>query len=138
MQKEAEVNAADDRRRREVVELKNQADNQIYTVDKQLKEHGAKLDESVRTEVEAKKTALAEALKGEDTEAIKKGSEELTAATNKIAEVLYKSTAGAGGAGGGEPGPEDGGAQGGGGGQRGGGQGSEGEKIVDADFEVKS
>ncbi|HYI44546.1 MAG TPA: molecular chaperone DnaK [Actinomycetota bacterium] len=90
MVKEAEAHADDDRKRREEVEVRNQADNVIYQTEKTLKEQGEKLDESDRKLVEDALTDAKEALKGSDVDKIRQTSESLMTASQKFAEVLYQ------------------------------------------------
>ena len=93
MMKEAEAHADEDRRKREEVEAKNQADNVVYQTEKMLKEHGEKLDESDKKQVEESLEAAKEALKGSDVDRIKQTSEELLTASQKFAEVMYQRAA---------------------------------------------
>jgi molecular chaperone DnaK len=90
MMKDAEAHADEDRRKREEVEARNQADNVVYQSEKSMKEHGDKLDESDRQHVESALAAAKEALNGQDIDRIKQTSEELLTASQKFAEVLYK------------------------------------------------
>ena len=90
MVKEAEEHAEEDRRKREEVEARNQADNVVYQTEKTLKEHGEKLDESDRKLVEDALAEAQEALKGSDVDRIKQTSEELLTASQKFAEVMYQ------------------------------------------------
>jgi molecular chaperone DnaK len=92
--KDAEAHASEDRERKEAIEARNRADALAYEVEKNLKEHGGKLDPEVKSRVEAELQRLREALKGEDTAAIGSASEALEQAWHAAAEVLYK-TAGA-------------------------------------------
>ncbi|MGH2757782.1 MAG: molecular chaperone DnaK [Actinomycetota bacterium] len=90
MIKDAEAHADEDRKRREVAEARNQADNVVYQTEKTLKEHGDKLDESDRKLVEDALNDAKEALKGEDVEKIRMTSESVVTASQKFAEVLYQ------------------------------------------------
>src|SRR5258705_12899965 len=102
MKKEADANAADDKKRRETIDLKNQGDAMVYNTEKQLKEHGDKVSPDVRGQIESAINALKDALKSEDGDRIKKNIENLTSAAYKLGEEIYKNTGtrGAGGAGG--------------------------------------
>jgi len=91
MVKEAEKFAKDDTKKKEEVEVKNQADTLIYSTEKSLKEFGSKISDSDKKNIEEKASALKEALKGSDIEKIKKSMEELTKASHKLAEEIYKS-----------------------------------------------
>jgi molecular chaperone DnaK len=90
MVKDAEAHADEDRRKREEVEARNQADNVVYQTEKTLKEHGEKLDEADRKQVEEALDEAKEALKGQDVDLIKKTSEQLLTASQKFAEVMYR------------------------------------------------
>lgn len=91
MVKEAEENAAEDTRRREEADVRNLAEQQVYSIEKLLDENKDKLDDSVTTEVKEANDALREALKGEDVEAIKSALEDLNTKSQKIGEALYAS-----------------------------------------------
>ncbi|MGH2825367.1 MAG: molecular chaperone DnaK [Actinomycetota bacterium] len=90
MMKEAEAHANEDKARRAEAEARNQADNVIYQSEKSLKEHGDKLDESTRSNVEAALNEAKEALNGSDVDRIKSTSEALMTATQQIAQVVYQ------------------------------------------------
>jgi molecular chaperone DnaK len=93
MIKDAESHAEEDRQRKEAAELRNQADTLAYQTDKTLKEHGDKLDEATKADIEQALTELREALKGEDTEAIKAKMEALGSKSQKLAEAIYQASA---------------------------------------------
>jgi len=90
MVKEAEKFAADDARRKEEVETINQADQLVYATEKSLKEFGDKVSQAERADIEAKLNDLKGAIKDKNTDRIKKGMEELTKASHKLAEEIYK------------------------------------------------
>ncbi len=90
MIKDAEANAADDRRRREEVELKNQADSLVYSTDKTLKEHGEKVDEATRTSIDEALTGLRDALNGDDIDVVKTAMETLSQRSQVLAEAIYQ------------------------------------------------
>jgi len=90
MVKEAEANAAEDKKRRELVEARNQAESLIHSTEKSVKEHEAKLGEPEKAGVETAITALKEALAGEDSEAITAKTNDLMQAAMKIGETIYK------------------------------------------------
>ncbi|MCC6048938.1 MAG: molecular chaperone DnaK [Thermodesulfobacterium sp.] len=92
---EAEKYAEEDRRKRELAEARNQADSLIYSVEKTLKELGDKAPADLRKEVEEKIAKLREKMEGEDIEAIRRASDELTQASYRLAEMLYRTKAGA-------------------------------------------
>ncbi|MCS6909771.1 MAG: molecular chaperone DnaK [Anaerolineales bacterium] len=89
MIKEAERHAAEDRKRKEEVETRNTADAAVFTAEKALREGGDKVPADVRSEVEAKVTAVKSALEGKDVAAIKRATEELYQAVQKIGAVMY-------------------------------------------------
>jgi molecular chaperone DnaK len=138
MRRDAEAHAGEDKARRELVELKNQADHVAYETDKQLKEHGDKLEAGDKEALEQALAALRTAAQGEDKAALENALKELQTRAQKLGEVLYKQQAaaqgaqGAQGATGAGPdqanGPEEPAAAGKGG----------GDEPVDADFEVKT
>ena len=97
--KEAEMYAAEDAKRKEEVDVRNQGDQMVYQTEKTLSEMGDKLDSADKSEVEGKLAALKTALTGTDTAAIKAATEELTQAFYKISEKLYQAAGGAQGAG---------------------------------------
>ena len=90
MVKDAETHANEDKTRRDEAEARNQADSVIYQTEKTLKEHGDKLNEADRKQVEDALQAAKDALKGSDIAAIKRTSEELMTASQKFAEVMYE------------------------------------------------
>jgi molecular chaperone DnaK len=87
--KDAELHADEDKKKRELVDARNAADSQIYSIEKSLKEASDKIDPSTKTEIENAIATLKKAMEGEDAEEIKRRSEELTQVSHKIAEVLY-------------------------------------------------
>jgi molecular chaperone DnaK len=93
MVKEAEKFAGEDEKKKEEVEARNQADTLIYSTEKSLKEYGSKVSDADKKGIEEKLAALKEAMKGKDTDKIKKGMEELTQASHKLAEAIYKEAA---------------------------------------------
>jgi len=103
MKKDAELHAEEDRKNRELVETKNTADTLVYTAEKALRDAGDKVPADVKSDIEAKIKELASIKSGDDVSAIKRASQELSTAMQKIGEMLYKQ--------GGEqnPPPEDGG-----------------------------
>jgi molecular chaperone DnaK len=113
MAKDAEAHAEEDKKRREVVDLKNQADQLVYSTEKTLKEHGEKVSADIRGKIESALNNLKEAAKGDNGEAIKKAMENLGQVSQELGKVLYEEAAkkqGAAGAqpGGAQPGPEAG------------------------------
>lgn len=90
MVRQAEQFAKEDEKRRQEVEVRNQADTLIYTTEKSLKDYGDKVSKDDKEKIEGKLSELKEALKGKDIDAIKKKMEELTQASYKLAEEIYK------------------------------------------------
>ncbi|MCH7885816.1 MAG: Hsp70 family protein, partial [Planctomycetes bacterium] len=93
MAKDAETHAEEDKKRREVVDLKNQADQLIYSTEKTLKEHGDKIPADERAKVEASVNSLREVLKGDDLEAIKKANDQLMEDAQAIGKIIYEEAA---------------------------------------------
>ena len=93
MAKDAETHAEEDKKKREVVDLKNQADQLIYSTEKTLKEHGEKVSADVRGNIENAVNNLKEAVKGEYAVAIKKAIENLGNASQELGKVLYEKAA---------------------------------------------
>ena len=88
--KEAEMYAAEDAKRKEEIDTRNQADQMVYQTEQTLAENGSKLDPADKSEVESKLAALKSALSGTDTAAIKSATEALTQAFYKISEKMYQ------------------------------------------------
>src|SRR5215208_7198089 len=133
MQKEAELHAEEDKKAKESVEVRNNADNLAYQCEKQLKELGDKLSGDQRSDIEKEIANVREALKGNDVEAIKTAYTSLQNKFQGISEELYKQAAASAGAQGGPgpgPGPEPQAGPEEGAGKRDGGD------VVDAEFEV--
>lgn len=93
MKKDAESHAAEDKEKRELIDLKNQSDQLIYSTEKTLKEHGDKVSSETRGNIESALNNLKEALKGEDASAIKKATENLSSAGQELGKVLYEEAA---------------------------------------------
>ena len=108
--KDAEAYAAEDKKRRESVDVKNNADQMIYQTEKTLTELGDKVTEAEKTSINTAKDALKEALKGDDIEAIKAKQEELQKALYPISERIYKEAQAAQGNQGGNAAPDNGNA----------------------------
>ena len=119
--KEAEQYAAEDAKIKEKVEVRNQADQMVYQAEKTLSEVGDKVPESEKAPIQAGIDKLKETLKGEDTDAIKAATEELTQAFYEMSEKLYQQQAPQG----------DAAAQ-----QPGGDTGAQGGQYYDADYKV--
>jgi len=92
MVKEAEANASDDAKKRDMAEAKNLGDNMVYQTEKLLSEHGAKISDSEKANIKTAIDALKLSLTKDDLEAIKAKTEELQKASYKLAEEMYKSS----------------------------------------------
>jgi molecular chaperone DnaK len=132
MKLDAEQHAAEDKKRREGIDVKNRAEAFAYETEKSLKEHGEKVSAEVRGNIESALNNLRDAIKSDDAERIKKTMEALQAASLKLGEEVYKATAaqGAPGAGSG-PAPEANADRGTAGGAK------KDEDVIDAEYEVK-
>ena len=128
MKKDAELHADEDRKRKELVEAKNNADSMIHMTSKSLKELGDKVDAETKGNVEKEIENLKKVLEGEDVAAIKSATETLTQASHKLAELMYAQAKGQQG-GAGDAGA---GAAGASGGAK---RGKDDDDVVDADFE---
>jgi len=91
MVKEAEANKETDKKKRESVDVRNQADTLIHSTEKNLKEHGSKVSDAEKKAIEDGSNTLKESLKGEDIEDIKKKTEALVQSSMKLGEAIYKS-----------------------------------------------
>jgi molecular chaperone DnaK len=94
MVKEAEIHAEEDKREKEKAETRNEADNMIYTTEKNIKDLGSKINPADKARAEEAVADLRRALEGDDTEAIKGKIETLKQISYKIAEEVYKQTGG--------------------------------------------
>jgi len=138
MKRDAEKHADEDKSKRELVDLKNQADQLAYVTEKTLKEHGEKISDEDRKQIDDARQELVKLAEGNDAEAIKKGMEDLSQKAQKLSEIIYKEVAEAQakaqGAADGQAGPGPGSCAH----EANGGAEKEGdEEIIDADFEVK-
>jgi molecular chaperone DnaK len=125
--REAELHADEDKKKKDLIEARNQADALAYSVEKNIKEFGDKIDASEKSRIEDAIVRLKKTMEGDDISAIQKAQEELTSASHKLAEAMYAKTSGQAGAG--AHADADAGM---------GGQESAGKKdddVVDADFE---
>jgi len=129
MQQDAELHADEDKKRKELVETKNQADSLVYATEKTLRDLGDKVDAETKSKVEQEMESLKKAIeKGDNVDEMKKGIESLTQASHKLAEIMYsQATQDQGG------GQQQGGGPEAGSGSTGGGKSD--EDVVDADFE---
>jgi molecular chaperone DnaK len=90
MRKEGELHAAEDAKRKEEVEVRNTADNMAYMAEKTLRDNKDKVPEALNKEIEGKVTAVHEAMKGTNIDAVKKASQELNEAMQKVGAEIYK------------------------------------------------
>src|SRR5947208_1828610 len=127
--KEAQAHEAEDKQRRDEIEVRNRADNLAYATEKSLKDLGDKIPAATKSELEAKVKAVRDALAGSDIEAVKSASEALMQSSHRMAEEAYKAAGGAAGEAGAQGGTEAGGQPGG---QAG---GAKKDDVVDAEFE---
>jgi molecular chaperone DnaK len=136
MVKDAELNAAEDQKKLELVQARNQADGMIHSVKKSLSEHGDKLDAGEKEKIEAAIKEAEEALKSDDKSVIDAKTEALMTASQKLGEKMYAdqaAAAAAAGAAGAAPGAESAGASSSGSSSR-----PADDNVVDAEFkEVK-
>ncbi len=127
MKRDADAHADEDKKRKELIEAKNQADSIIYATEKSLKEVGDKVDDDTKKKVEDASAKLKKSMEGDDTQAIKDDTEALTQASHKLAEIMYsqatKDQPGAGPEAGGGSGPDAGAGK------------KDDDDVVDADFE---
>ena len=91
MVKDAEANKETDKKKRESVDARNQADTMIHSTEKNLKEHGSKISEAEKKAIETAISDLRNSLKGTDTEDVKKKTQSLIQASMKLGEAVYKS-----------------------------------------------
>lgn len=89
MVREAEEHAEEDKKRREAAEVRNNAEQLAYSIDKLIKENDDKLPDDVKTEVQADVDALKTALAGDDDEAVKTAFEKLNTSQTKLGEAIY-------------------------------------------------
>ncbi len=120
MVKDAEAHAEDDKKRREVVEAKNQAEALMHSTERTLSEYGSKLSEADKSTIDSAMAELKTALEGDDPEAIKEKADALAKASMKLGEAMYQASQAAGGGEAGEAGGE---------------APEAGEGVVDAEFE---
>ncbi|HPF39290.1 MAG TPA: molecular chaperone DnaK [Phycisphaerae bacterium] len=131
MRKEAESHAEDDKKRKELIDAKNQADSTVYQTEKTLKEHGEKVPADERSKVESALSNLKDVMKGDDSGAITKAIENVMTASQALGKIIYEEAAKAGGAAG-AAGPDaeetvGAGAK----------SGRKDDDVIDAEFEVK-
>jgi molecular chaperone DnaK len=143
MTQDAKAHEEEDRKKREMIEAKNQADNLIYNTEKTLKEYGDKVSETEKENIKSAVEKLKKAVQGNDANTIRAEMDAVMNASHKLAQAMYEDAARK--RGGAQAGPEAGagagagpGAGAGAGQQRAGGKkGEGGDDVIDADFEVK-
>jgi len=125
--RDAEAHAEEDKHRKELIEARNQADSLVYSVEKNVKEFGDKVDAAEKTKIEEAIARVKKALEGDDLEALKKAQDDLMNVSHKLAEAMYAKTSGGSGGPGaaGAAGAEDAGHA----------SGKKDDDVVDADFE---
>ena len=116
--RDAEAHSAEDKKKRELIEARNQADGLIYQTEKSLREFGDKIDAGEKSKIEEGVAGLKKAMEQNDADAIKKASDELMQASHKLAEAVYAKAQTAGAEQGEAPEEE-----------------AKGEKVVEAEFE---
>ncbi len=126
--KDAEIHAEEDKHRKELIEARNHADSLVYSVEKNVKEFGDKVDAAEKSKIEDAIAKVKKALEGDDLDAIKKAQDDLMNVSHKLAEAMYAKTAG------GPGGPGAAGATGAAGGENQA-SGKKDDDVVDADFE---
>jgi len=120
--KDAELHAEEDKKKRELADARNMADSLIYSTEKSLKEAGDKLDESAKADIQRAAESLKAAMGSDNTQEIKRLTEELTQASHKLAEAMYARASAGAQAGAGQAGGSPGGKP-------------KDDDVVDADFE---
>ena len=126
MQKDAAAHADEDKKKRELIEARNEAESRCYQLEKLIKEQGEKLGESDKTALESAISKVREAAQGEDADAIKTAITELETASHAMSEALYKTAGDAAAAGEAAPSAEAASED------------SSDDDAIDAEFEVKS
>jgi molecular chaperone DnaK len=133
MRKEAEAHADDDKKRKELIEARNYADNTVYTAEKTVRELGDKVPAELKSEIDAKSKEVKDLMDKDDSEALRKAADELGQVLQKVGAAAYAQPGGpAAGGPGGPAGPED--AGGAGPQQPGGSTGPGGDDVVDGEF----
>jgi molecular chaperone DnaK len=124
MRQDAEAHAEEDKKKRELVDARNRAEQLAFETEKQLAEHGEKVPADVRSEIESAVGRVKETAKGDDLDAITKAGESLMQSAQKLGEVIYKQAAESAG---GTPPPDAEGAA----------EPQPDEDVIDAEYEVK-
>jgi molecular chaperone DnaK len=124
MQRDAEAHAAEDQKRRDLIEVKNKGDNLVYQTRKALDEHGSKVEQEIRSKIESAIADLEPKLKGDDKAAIERAMRDLEQASMELGKVIYEQAAKSGGAAA-APGSGDAGTSTG------------GDDVIDAEYKVQ-
>ncbi len=127
MKADAEAHAEEDKKRRELIDTRNQADSLVFQIRKQLEEHGDKVDASIRGKIESAISSVEEKAKGDDVEPIKRAMDELQKESQELGKAIYEASAA-------QAGP---GAAAGGESESPGGGSSNDDDVIDAEYEVK-
>ncbi|MEE9129851.1 MAG: molecular chaperone DnaK [Phycisphaerales bacterium] len=127
MKKEADEHAADDKARRELIDLKNQADQVVYSTKKSLEEHGDKLTSEVRGNIESAISNLEDKIKGDDKDAIEAALKQFNVASIELGKAVYEATAASAGAAGAAEQADAGDES----------ESKPADDIIDAEYEVK-
>ncbi|MGD2279003.1 MAG: molecular chaperone DnaK, partial [Candidatus Omnitrophota bacterium] len=130
MKTDAKEHEADDKKKRELIDSRNQLDTLIYATDKALKDYGDKVSDDEKKKINEALEKAKKSLESENADEIKKAQEELQKASYKLSEEMYKQAQAQQQAGGAQPGGEGSGGGGGKGGEK------KGEDVVDADYKV--
>ena len=128
MVRDAESHAEEDKKKKELAEVRNEADNMVYSVDKSLKEFGDKVSEDEKSSIQAAIESTRKALESDNVESIRNAIQELSTVSHKLAEEMYKKAAA-------QPGGAAGGGSEAGAGPEAGAESKPKEDVVDADFE---
>ncbi len=128
MKRDAEAHAAEDKKRREVVDLKNRADAAVIQTRRDLEEHGAKVDQTIRGKIESALSAVETAIKGDDASAIERTLKELETSRMELGKAIYAAQSAANGAPGASPGSANGTSDA---------SAKPKDDVIDAEFEVK-
>jgi len=121
MVKDAESHAGEDKKKRELIEARNQADGLVYTTEKSLSEHGDKVDAETKEKIQGALDNLKKAMEGDSAEEIQSKTQELAQVSHKLAEVMYSQAQEEGQAAEGEA--------------QAGAEGAKDDNVVDAEFE---
>ncbi len=127
MKKDAEMHAAEDKKQRELVDTRNQAENVVFQMRKQLEEHGDKVTAEIRGKIESSLSNVEDKVKGDDVAAIQKALEQLNRDAQELGKAVYESAAQQ------APGSAPGGNADGGGSSNSGGD----DDVIDAEYKVK-